>query len=962
MPKKKSPRRSPRKEYISERGQPSNRLYLKKKDVPKVSKLDKFFENIIERKQQIVELDLSNKKLGSSQVFHYYNLRRFLYQQSFQSIKILNLSNTEIFSIDLPNLVNLEVLDLSKNPLNSLYLSKHIQLKKLNISNTKISGLYRENIIKLEELNINNCLFDELILLHLPKLKILECASNKLIEFYCNNCLLLEKINISNNTDLKEIKMIVDCPKINYLDCSSCAFTKLDLNPMLNVKTLICSNNKIDILDCRQLDKLKILECNKNKLVSYDTLLLPKNNTLKKLSCSKNLISHLDIGKEKNLVELVCNDNQIEKLSLNNLKGLTKLNCSVNNLNILNVFQLKNLKILYCRSNQIETLRLLNNGEISELDCAFNKISELDLYTLSKLEKVICHSNKLTRLSIGENNSQIKLINCGQNILNRLDTGHCPNLEILEFGRNNFIDSPDVSLCLKLKEFIGYKNNLTSLDLGKNLNLEELDVNNNFIDKIILPQTDTLENIDVDKNNLSTIDVTPYTKLYSLRFSNNILTEIDLKKNILLEHLDCSDNKLTKLDTDKNVNLRFLDCSDNDIEKIKLDNNRKITLIRAKNNRLSIPMNYVKHPEMQTQKYSEFKINYDISGNTEKHDLYKILFSDQRNAFPFTIQVKDIVPQKLNNCFQNYYASPKIETPIIFLLKAHGLIDKKPHMFQIPEGVNVITLSIAGDVITLSDKVIDTIKTFYMYPKYKIKIPYDCEFKEFISLINAEKYYISKFKDCNLQRKIYKNPIPSFNDLSLFYKFGNITENMKLLRQIGWEFLSIEKPYLFKREDKSHIKTPEAKKLEIFLNDMQKKNLNKWSEEEGRSGEKNIKYNIRNHLSGHKMKDQNLYFFTPDAKCNSNVCSMDMIIDWPKTTPNYKKGRMLYRDCHQFGMFKLSELIAEHGKGTYIVHACRSIKGLHDIESIEESGLRQASFDYDQSYELEEEEEHAELF
>ena len=58
-------------------------------------------------------------------------------------------------------------------------------------------------------------------------------------------------------------------------------------------------------------------------------------------------------------------------------------------------------------------------------------------------------------------------------------------------------------------------------------------------------------------------------------------------------------------------------------------------------------------------------------------------------------------------------------------------------------------------------------------------------------------------------------------------------------------------------------------------------------------------------------------------------------------------GRKLYEGCHQFGKFKLSEFINLHGKGIYIINACRCISGLTHISQIESSPIRQASVDDD---------------
>ena len=837
MPKKKSPR----KEYISDRMKSNtNRLYLIKSDLPKLSKLKQFFLNLEKDKQKIMTLDLSDSHIITLKIFTDYNINGLFRLNIFTNLKILDLSNTGIKNANMENLINLEVLNVSDNPIHFLSLPSHSKLKKINFSNTKLKKINVSNFKLIEELYLKNTLIENIDIINYPKLRLLDCSFSKLSNFTCQNNPMLENINISKNYDLESIE-INNCPKLNYFDCGTCSLKKLILNDMSNLKTLQCNQNKIQKLDCSNLDTLTVLECSDNRFILKKSLILPGNNTLKKLICSKSYINRLDLTEEKNLVNLMCDDNYLETLEVNHISGLKNLECNNNTISMLKVSELKKLESLYCQKNHIETLELINNADLVDLICSWNQLTQLNLQKCLKLKQILCQNNKLKQLDITKN-LKLEILNCSQ----------------------------------------------------------------------------------------------------------NLMTKLNIQNNILLTFLYCHKNQLTMLNTDENPDLKLINCSDNLLTELKLDNNRKITNLEVINNKLSIPMDYkIAEKGHQSKKYS--RITLDYKSHVKKHDLHKIFFSNPNKVYPINISLEQIIPQKLNNCFLNYYTNPSVDNPVTFLIKGHGVIDRNPTMFKIPKGVNVVTLSIAGDVIALSDRVVNTIKEFYMSPKYKIKVPYHCEFDEFQSLLVATKYYRDKFNVCDLESKVYINPLPTYQDLTEFYNKKKLTQNMVLLKQIGWEFIVVTKPYLFKREDKSKIKTPEAKKLEKKLNRFENSFLETRSKLEGRTGIKNIKYNIRNHLEGDSMKDQDIYFFYPGSNCSSNVCSVDMIIDWQKTTPNFNTGRMLYQNCHQFGKFKLSEIIAEHRKGTYIVHACRSISGLRDILSIDRSGLRQESLDYDES-------------
>ena len=343
MPKKKkSPRKSPRKEYISDRMPTSSRLYLKNTDLPKLNKLNNFFEKIRINKQKIVSIDLSNKHLDNTNTFNKWTLQSLLYTPIFKdSLKILNLSKTNILEIDLTYLNKLEVLDLSNNPIYNLYIPGYIKLKKLNLSNTKLSRLdFFGNQDSVQELFLQNTRIIDISLNNLSNLRILDCSNTEITDINCRNCLNIEKIDISNNSNLKQV-YISDCEKLKYLDCKFCIIDNLNLINIPSLLTLTCQKNKLKKLVTSEFKKLQMLNCSNNNFNLIDSLILPYKSALKKLICSNCNISNLYFGFQISLKELNCSDNKLSKLELNENTPLEKLDCSSNNIQTLDISNLQ---------------------------------------------------------------------------------------------------------------------------------------------------------------------------------------------------------------------------------------------------------------------------------------------------------------------------------------------------------------------------------------------------------------------------------------------------------------------------------------------------------------------------------------------------------------------------------------------------------------------------------------------
>ena len=298
--KKKSPRKSPKKEYISERAIVSqNRLYLDNRNIPKESKLKVFFDNIHKKEQQIVSLDLSGKDLKLARKFNHKELQHNLYYKySYRSIRILTLENCNLVGkLDLRYLHNLSDLSVKGNKfLKNIFLpesNKINKVRKLDISGTAIQALGNLNKNIIEELRLNNTRFEILILNDFKKIRMLECQECNIsqLEVYSNP--ELRKLVFSFNSKLENV-FLENNINLRYLKCEYCSLNELDLKNMINITELYCAENKIKTLDISMLTKLKHLDCYNNQIEILETKDLIE---LQILDCTENKIRDLEITK-----------------------------------------------------------------------------------------------------------------------------------------------------------------------------------------------------------------------------------------------------------------------------------------------------------------------------------------------------------------------------------------------------------------------------------------------------------------------------------------------------------------------------------------------------------------------------------------------------------------------------------------------------------------------------------------
>lgn len=185
----------------------------------------------------------------------------------------------------------------------------------------------------------------------------------------------------------------------------------LKIKDFTNLKSLICSNNKLKSLEIINCPKLEIIDCRNNELTSlkWDKIL-----SLSHFICSDNLLDELDLDKleTKKLVTLALVNNNFAKQDLSCFKRFTeleKLYIGTNDKSkieqgIYNKFSgsLKflrycvNLKELSIVSTDVGSglERLFNNNNLEKIYCSSYRNDEADCVVIQKqLENYFDESN-----------------------------------------------------------------------------------------------------------------------------------------------------------------------------------------------------------------------------------------------------------------------------------------------------------------------------------------------------------------------------------------------------------------------------------------------------------------------------------------------------------------------------------------------------------------------------------------
>lgn len=474
---------------------------------------------------------------------------------------------------------DLETLDCHGIGLTTLNVSKNFKLEELNCSDNQLKDYLYILSYRLKKLNCSNNKLTHMnlgILLGL-NLEEVNCSNNKITNIVMDSVGELVKFDCSNN-DLMTLD-VSQCFKLKELNCSGNQLMELDVGNQTQLTQLDCSNNKLTELNVKQNGGLTSLICNDNQLKSLD---LSKNNSLSNLNCAKNRLACVDFshmigstinadGNRRPIAVRTDGTFDLTTLPDFDVSKATFLNGGSVSGTMLNVDAGANeVSYQYNCGNGVnptfifETSLPINEDNFP--DDSFrnyiktHKAGGRDVLTVeerSKVETIEVEGKNISRLEGIEAFPNLKVLNCGNNSIQKLDLRQNPKLETLKCNKNQL-----TQLELSKNPAINYlycsENPLEQLDVS-HLELEYLYCSNNDLEQLDVKNSKWLRELDCSWNRLTglDVDVTHKPNLIRVECQNNQLTALDVSSSPDLTTLVLKNNHLTSLNLDNNPNLNF---------------------------------------------------------------------------------------------------------------------------------------------------------------------------------------------------------------------------------------------------------------------------------------------------------------------------------------------------------------------------------------------------------------------
>lgn len=512
----------------------------------------------------------------------------------------------------LRTLINLEVLDLSFNRIETVSKRAFTMLRKLkylSLSNNNIKDIpsgFLCQVTAIEYLELNklslNSYPDQSFRCkeNFTKLKVMEISGSNLIDIPADaldQLPALESLDLSNNS-LKEVKKkaFSGGKMLKFLDLSHC-----------NVSTLFP-------YFCDYLKHISRLYLHENNFETFDFALLEQCQTLVDLDLSSNNLSTLtgNVTVLSSLTSINLDNNRLKSLNItfDGMTNLATLKLSDNALEVLknnNFVGLTNLTTLNLSRNSISNSENLNSafsdlGSLQLLDLSYNKFARIpnnSFFHLNKLNQLFLSHNVLDDIrSLSFNGlNELETLALDNNLLQTLpgDIFHpfmsrdnlCGNgtcLHHLFLSHNNLTDVTNVYRWLPLVTLDVAHNKMTSLPSAIDFSrMEYFNVSHNRLESFFGKQEnlaanfETMKTVDLSHNNIADIDVDKLHTMTNVEFlnleNNRVLFPVTNETfrglNNLLS-LNLAKNRIQHINnvfTDQSLqNLTLLDLSENPIQ------------------------------------------------------------------------------------------------------------------------------------------------------------------------------------------------------------------------------------------------------------------------------------------------------------------------------------------------------------------------------------------------------------
>ena len=438
----------------------------------------------------------------------------------------------------LEHFTNLVRLDVSGHPIENIPLSTLTKLQTFKCYyNNSATAIEFSNNPALLSADLRACTrLESLDVGGAQNLKQLICIGGQTAEGECVG--VLSSINLPNNPALEQLYVrennnltsidLSHCPALSSLVCYDNQLTSLDLSSNPEIDQVGAYNNKLTSITISGTanPKLRYLELGSNLFTRLTINNMPSLVTLIVDGC-------------ENLSILSAKNNVLQYLGVNECPALIEIDCGFNQLDSIGVTRVPSLQYLNCNDNKLKSLDVSQNYALIGLNCYANELTNLNVSSNSNLGNIGAWDNKLTSIQFSGDNLRLTDIHIDDNLIvssDSLDLAAVSNLKHLYIS-NNRLTSLDLSANTKLTYLTCNNNQLSSLNLSNNASLTGLVCYNNALTSLDLSANHLLDQLECYNNNLTSLDVSGLTELWIFDCFGNNITTLDISNCNRLRYL-----------------------------------------------------------------------------------------------------------------------------------------------------------------------------------------------------------------------------------------------------------------------------------------------------------------------------------------------------------------------------------------------------------------------------------------
>lgn len=336
-----------------------------------------------------------------------------------EGLSRLRIEGQGLTAVNLSNAPELTMLQLGKNELTELDVTR----------NTKLTGIYAEDN-NISALDLSNC----------ANLRVLTIYGNRLSgTLDLRSMAILSSVDIDDN-NVSEL-LLPDHAYLVEVNCENNALTAIDIANRTGLRDINIYGNRIASLDLTGLNALEALYAGDNEIAEVKGLADCK--VIETFNVSVNRLTNIDISVAPTITGLYLYNNELSTLDLSGNPNISWMNVSDNHIGALDISRLTNLRLLHANNNELTELDLSNSPYCTQLTVGGNKIGKLDLSKLTALYWLKADGNNLSELDLSAN-TYLSLLECGNNRLTALDISKNTMLRRLA-AENNMLTSLDIT-------------------------------------------------------------------------------------------------------------------------------------------------------------------------------------------------------------------------------------------------------------------------------------------------------------------------------------------------------------------------------------------------------------------------------------------------------------------------------------------------------------------------------------